>query len=173
MLAQKRGKWTFTQTLKQVRDWIRQDDDEVSPWGRFVHQRLIEDKANGTAIIDVLRKSVAGIKEMPAKESKESRARAITPEVESGHVYLPHPMDPGNEWVTAAIDEIRDFPHGKNDDVVDSLVHALTALRDEGVGIITVPRRQRQATRETAASVLTARRSGITGRSRGPRVPGR
>lgn len=173
LLAQKRGKWTFTQTLKQVKDWIRQDDDEVSPWGRFVHQRLIEDKANGTAIIDVLRKQVAGIKEMPAKESKESRARAITPEVESGHVYLPHPQDPGNEWVLGAIDEIRDFPHGSNDDVVDSLVHALTSLRDEGVGIITVPRRDRAAGRQTAASVLTARRSGVTGRARGPRVPGR
>lgn len=173
LLAQKRGRWTFTQTLKQVKEWLRQDNDELSPWGRFVHQRLIEDKANGTAIIDVLHKQVAGIKEMPAKESKESRARAITPEVESGHVYLPHPQDPGNEWVLAAIDEIRDFPHGKNDDVVDSLVHALTALRDEGIGIITVPKRRPAQARETAASMLTARRSGITGRSRGPRIPGR
>lgn len=172
LVAQKRGKWTFTQTVGQMEEWAKRDDEAVSPFGRFVHQRLIEDKANGPAIIDVLHKKIAGIKAMPANVSKESRARAVTPEVESGHVYLPHPGDSGNEWVAAAIDEIRDFPHGSNDDVVDGLVHALTELRDEGVGIITVPKRS-AAQRDTAASVLTARRSGVTGRVRGPRIPGR
>jgi len=176
LVAQKRGKWTFTQTLAQMEEWAKPDDPALSPFGHRVHQRLIEDKANGPAIIDVLHKKMSGIKAMPANVSKESRARAITPEVESGHVYLPHPGDPGNEWVLEAIDELRDFPHAKHDDVLDALVHALTELRDVGVGTVTVPQRKPgpAAARRLAAAELTARRSGVTGRlSKGPRVPGR
>ena len=132
LVAQQRGRWSFTETLDHMERWVRTDDHDVSPYGECVHQRLIEDAANGSAAIDVLKKRVAGVKPVQARTSKEIRARAITPEIESGNVYLPYPSDPGNEWVEDLLSELREFPNGKHDDQVDALTQALNGLRDGG-----------------------------------------
>lgn len=142
LVAQVRGRWAFTQTIKKMKAWV----EPTSPFGQYVHQRLIEDKANGPAIIDTLREEVAGIKPINPGNSKEGRARAITPEIESGNVYLPHPSDDGNEWVTDLLSELRNFPHDTYDDQVDALTQALSELRDTGRGSVTVPRRTGPAT---------------------------
>lgn len=142
LIAQQRGQWSFTQTLEKMLRWCNAGDldDKASPGGSFVHQRLVEDAANGTAAIDVLRKKVAGIKPIKPRSSKEVRARAVTPEIESGNVYLPHPSDPGNGWVNELISEMRAFPSGKHDDMVDALSMGLLGLRDAGEASIFVPR---------------------------------
>lgn len=140
LIAQKRARMTFTQTLEAMRAWARTDNKAVSPYGDRVHERLIEDKANGPAIIDSLKAEISGIRPVKAINSKEARARAITPEVESGNVYLPHPAMPGYEWVTGLIDEARDFPHGANDDQVDAMTQALNHLRQAGATSIGMPR---------------------------------
>ena len=139
LVAQQRGRWSFTETLDHMERWVRTDDHDVSPYGECVHQRLIEDAANGSAAIDVLKKRVAGVKPVQARTSKEIRARAITPEIESGNVYLPYPSDPGNEWVEDLLSELREFPNGKHDDQVDALTQALNGLRDGGRGSVSVP----------------------------------
>ena len=87
----------------------------------------------------MLKKRVAGVKPVQARTSKEIRARAITPEIESGNVYLPYPSDPGNEWVEDLLSELREFPNGKHDDQVDALTQALNGLRDGGRGSVAVP----------------------------------
>jgi len=122
-----------------MKQWVRTDDDYASPYGRYVHDRLIEDKANGSAIIDTLKEFVAGLKPINPSIGKVARARAVTPECESGNVYLPLPSDEGNEWVQDLLSEIRNFPHDANDDQVDTLVQALAYLRDSGRGGLTVP----------------------------------
>ncbi|AWN07676.1 terminase large subunit [Microbacterium phage Hendrix] len=141
LIAQKRNRWSFTKTLKEMQAWAEPNDHKNSPYGNFVHKRLIEEKANGAAIIDTLREEISGMKAINPKTSKEARARSITPEVESGHVYLPHPLDPGNEWVPELLSELRNFPHDTNDDQVDSLTQALEEFRDPGIGGLTVPGR--------------------------------
>ena len=100
LIAQQRGRWSFTQTIDKMLRWAGTGDHALSPFGHLVHQRLVEAAANGHAVIDTLKEKIAGIKPITARTSKESRARAITPEIESGNVYLPHPSDPGNEWVS-------------------------------------------------------------------------
>ena len=142
LIAQQRGQWSFTQTLEKMLRWCSAGDldDKASPGGSFVHQRLVEDAANGTAAIDVLRKKVAGIKPVKPRSSKEVRARAVTPEIESGNVYLPHPSDPGNGWVNELISEMRAFPSGRHDDQVDALSMGLLGLRDAGQASLFVPR---------------------------------
>jgi predicted phage terminase large subunit-like protein len=139
LIAQQRGRWSFTQSLAHMEQWAWTSDHAASPYGHLVHQRLIEKKANGAAIIDTLRKKFPGIKAINPSASKEARARAITPEVESGNVYLPHPADPGNEWVSELLSELRNFPHDATDDQVDCLTQALLHLRGKGRGQITVP----------------------------------
>jgi predicted phage terminase large subunit-like protein len=139
LVSQKRGRWSFTKTIAEMLLWAQTDNPSVSLCGHLVHQRLIEEKANGAAIIDVLKEKIAGLKPVNPTISKEARARAVTPECESGNGFLPHPGDPGNEWVTDFLSELRDFPHGAADDQVDGLSQGLTGLRDPGRGLVTVP----------------------------------
>lgn len=164
LIAQQRGRWSFTDTIKRMKMWSRRDDQFTSPYGEYVNERIIEDKANGPAIIDTLKEEIAGIKAVNPGNSKEARARAITPEIESGNVYLPHPTDAGSEWVTDLLSELRNFPHDMYDDQVDALTQSLTVLRGSGTGSITVPGRsptrgrlERDITR-TGRSALTQRR---------------
>jgi predicted phage terminase large subunit-like protein len=136
LVDQKRGRWTFTQTIEQMLDWA----DPSSFCGSLVHRRLIEDKANGTAIIDVLREKIAGLKPVNPTISKEARYRAVTPEIESGNTYLPHPSEA--PWVNDLLSELRDAPRGQHDDMADSLAQALAGLRDVGRGSVAAPGRR-------------------------------
>jgi predicted phage terminase large subunit-like protein len=99
LLSQVRGRWDFPETLKQFE--LFNDD-------RRVHEHLVEKKANGAAMIKMLSDKFSGIKPINPTSSKEVRARAITAEVESGHVYLPDPRE--FPWVNDLLDELREFP---------------------------------------------------------------
>lgn len=139
LIDQQRGRWSFTETIKKMDTWARTDDPFASPYGHYVHDRLIEDRANGSAIIDTLKERVSGLKPINPTVSKEARARAVTPEIESGNVYLPLPDDGDREWVKDLLSEVRNFPHDAADDQVDALTQALSYLRTSGRGQITVP----------------------------------
>lgn len=141
LIAQKRGRWSFTQTVKQMMQWSNYDPafPALSPYGDRVHTRLIEKKANGAAIIDTLRNDVSGLKPINPTESKDARARAVTAGIESGNVFLPYHGEPGNEWVKDLLVELRNFPHGDNDDQVDSLTQALNHLRTSTGGNVARP----------------------------------
>jgi len=137
LIGQARQRTEFTETLVTMRHWGT--PDSVGGTGRFVHRRLVEQASNGFAIIDTLKRELPGVIGVVPKGSKEVRARAITPEVATGYVYLPHPSDPGNEWVLSLIGELAAFPTGKNDDQVDALSQALAALRTRGTTTISNP----------------------------------
>lgn len=151
LIAQRRGRWAFSATQREVLEFA-----ENGPQADKVHVRLVEDKANGPAIIDTLRDAIPGLKPINPQGSKTSRARAITPEIESGNVYLPHPAE--QPWVLDLIAEMRSFPTGAHDDQVDALTQALNELRDSGRAMITNP-----GTRMAAINMnrLTASRTGI------------
>lgn len=88
--------------------------------------KLVEDKANGPAVIAALRRTVPGIVPEEPQGSKPARAAAIAPLVEAGNVYLPKPsMAP---WVGGFIEEAASFPNGANDDQVDALTQGLNRL---------------------------------------------
>ena len=86
--------------------------------------KLVEDKANGTAVIDSLRKEIGGIIPITPKESKEARASAVSPFVEAGNVCLPV-QDIALFDVDGLIEEATVFPNGQHDDQVDALSQAL------------------------------------------------
>lgn len=140
LVYQSRAKMTFTSTLDKVKAWAN-PMDPAAPYSERVHTRLVEDKANGTAIIDTLKEAITGIIAVNPTQSKEARARAVTPECEAGNVYLPYPQDPGNEWVQDLLSELREFPTGAHDDQVDALTQALSRMRTPQAGSVTVPGR--------------------------------
>lgn len=90
---------------------------------------LIEKKANGDAVIETLRKKISGILPFPEPGkkmgSKEERAEACTPELESGCVYLPGPAASPPGFVADFIMECARFPRGKNDDRVDQFTQIM------------------------------------------------
>lgn len=97
--------------------------------------KLVEDKANGPAVISMLRLKVGGIVPVLPEGSKAARASAVSPLIEAGNVYLPHPMIAG--WVNAFIDQCANFPNGVNDDLVDEMSQALKRFmyaRDQDPG---------------------------------------
>lgn len=88
--------------------------------------KLIEDKANGPALISQLSRHVPGLVPVEPKGSKLSRANAWAPLAESGHMWLP--ADHLAPWVEAYIDECAAFPNGAHDDQVDQTSMAADRL---------------------------------------------
>lgn len=88
--------------------------------------KLIENKANGPAVIASLRHDISGIVEVNPAGGKLARASAISAQVESGNVYLPDPEF--HPWVYDFIEECASFPHASHDDQVDAMSQALARL---------------------------------------------
>jgi predicted phage terminase large subunit-like protein len=89
--------------------------------------KLVEDKANGPAVISALRHDISGLVAITPEGGKVARAQAVSPQVESCNVYLPHPAIA--PWVESFIDECSSFPNGKYDDQVDQMTQVLNRLR--------------------------------------------
>jgi predicted phage terminase large subunit-like protein len=116
LVHQVRGRWSFSETLAQV--------IAVSasyPWART---KLVEDKANGPAVMDVLRSKLDGLTPVEPQGGKEARAHAVSHLFRALQVRL-HPRQP---WVMDYLSEFATFPHGANDDQVDATSQALTFL---------------------------------------------
>lgn len=86
----------------------------------------IEDKANGTAVIEMLKTKIPGIVPVNPQGGKEVRANAIAPFFEAGNVYLPHPQ--WRPWVNDYIEELIAFPNAEHDDDVDCTTQALNKM---------------------------------------------
>jgi predicted phage terminase large subunit-like protein len=89
--------------------------------------KLIEDKANGPAVIASLRERISGLIAVNPQGGKIARANAVSPFVEAGNVYLPHPAIA--PWVDAYIEELAAFPNGRYDDQVDQTTQALIRIK--------------------------------------------
>lgn len=113
LLDQVRARMGFTDTVKALLGIIAK-----YPRARA---KLIEDKANGSAVIDVLKRKVTGIIPVNPEGGKDARAAAVSPEVEAGNVYLPLHAP----WVSDYVEELAAFPTGAHDDQVDQTTQAL------------------------------------------------
>jgi predicted phage terminase large subunit-like protein len=115
-------KMTFGETRDAIADLILSCRKR---WNRQPDAILIEDKANGEAIIDQLKTRFSRVMPVsPGKDSKESRLLAVTGEMESGCFWLPLEAD----WVSAAVEELVTFPKAAHDDFVDMVSYALLRL---------------------------------------------
>ncbi len=70
-----------------------------------------------------MKNEISGIIPINPQGSKETRAEAISPEFQSGNVYIPNPKI--QSWVYDYIDELASFPSGKHNDQVDTTSQAL------------------------------------------------
>ena len=83
---------------------------------------VVERKANGDAIINLLASELGGFVGVNPAGGKERRADACVPQVSGGNVYL---LD-GAPWLDAFVTELCGFPDGAlHDDRVDALTQLL------------------------------------------------
>jgi predicted phage terminase large subunit-like protein len=114
-------KMTFTESVAAVRTL-------TGKWPK-ARAKVIENKANGPAIVDLLKKEIPGMVEFNPKGSKEERAISVTPYFEAGNIWFP---DPGTHpWVHDLINDLLIFPKGTYKDTVDALVQAILYLMDK------------------------------------------
>ncbi|MFI3254442.1 MAG: phage terminase large subunit [Eubacteriales bacterium] len=89
--------------------------------------KVIEDKANGPAIIDFLKRDVPGMVAFSPRGSKEDRALSVAPYFEAGNVYFPETAP----WVAELVEDLVKFPSGVYKDTVDALVQGILYLMDK------------------------------------------
>ncbi|HZE79822.1 MAG TPA: phage terminase large subunit [Candidatus Polarisedimenticolia bacterium] len=115
------------------------------------HAVLIEDKANGPAIISELQKEIAGVVAVNPEGGKIARAQATAPLWEAGSIELPDPQVFGCSWIEDYLHNICAFPKAAHDDDVDATSQALIYMRSRlGGGIVEFYRQQ--ATGEVSES---------------------
>lgn len=121
LIDQVRGHWSFTETCKRVSDFATTIRARY-PKARAV---LVEDKANGTAVVDVLRSKVGGLIEYTPEESKLARAHSCQPLQIGGNLYIPSPQV--FTWTREFIKECAAFRGTDigHDDQVDAMTQAL------------------------------------------------
>ncbi len=115
LLDQIRAQMDFPTTLKAVRSF-------KAKW-RQASTILIEDTANGPAIVSSLKHEIPGIIPWPAQGSKTERLSAVSPQIEAGNIYIPDPVVAG--WISDYVEEFAVFPNGNHDDQVDATTQAL------------------------------------------------
>jgi len=127
LMDQDRRQMDFSVTLEAVRLLTKK-------WPQ-AQEKLVEDKANGPAVISALRHEISGIIEVEPQGGKEARAQAVLPAIESGNVYLPHPSIA--PWVKDYIEEWAAAPNGDYWDQIDATSQALIRLQQRKVFFFT------------------------------------
>jgi predicted phage terminase large subunit-like protein len=126
LLDQVRGQWDIQRTIDAL--------VALSAKWPGALLKLVEDRANGPAIINLLQGTVSGIVAVNPKDSKEARCSAVAPAIEAGNVKVPDPRYVvGAEWIEEFLLEFSRFPRGSNDDQVDAATQALGYLISQTV----------------------------------------
>ena len=133
LLGRERARMDFPTTVKAVKIFTAR-----FPW---IGPKLIEDKANGIAVISVLQSEVRGILARKVPDGGvHALASAVSYMVASGNVLLPGKRDengnlvPAFPWVLEFIIELESYPKGDFSDQVASAAHALYYYHERPVG---------------------------------------
>lgn len=118
LLDQVRGHYDFPEQVRQLEALCARWPDAAL--------KVIEDKANGPAVIATLRRRIPGIVAEIPQGSKVARLAAVSPLIEAGNVHLPNPqLAP---WVGDYVEEFAGFPNAAHDDQVDHTTQGLNRL---------------------------------------------
>ena len=115
---------SFSESLAAVRNWTAKWPD--------ARAKLVEDKANGTAIIDTLNREIPGLIAVEPHGGKLSRAMACQPDLEAGNWWIPA----GAPWAHDFVEQAAAFRgvDGDPDDMVDAWSQGGIYLSGSGGG---------------------------------------
>jgi predicted phage terminase large subunit-like protein len=121
LLDMKNQRMSFSVTLETIK--------LLHPAWQF-GEAVVEDKANGSAVIDSLTQAAVGftVHAVTPDGGKTARANASTPQFTQGRVFFPrfHPLTP---TLTA---QLLEFPGGTYDDLVDATTQAVNFTMGTG-----------------------------------------
>lgn len=129
LIDHKGGRMDIVKTMENINEWHKKHPDAIA--------KLIEDKANGPAVIRIMRDKVGGLIPIKATKSKAERLNAVIPLWEAGNVYIPDKIEvaPGVyetcKWAHEVIEQYAAFRPEKKvqrDDEVDAGSQALNWL---------------------------------------------
>jgi predicted phage terminase large subunit-like protein len=138
LLDRTHARLDFPATLGAIRD--------MSARHPVALEKLVEDKANGPALIATLRDEIPGLIPVSPDGGKEARLHSVAPLFAAGNVWLPHPAV--CPWVSEVVTELVRFPRAPHDDDVDAATQALSRLSrfgDPGIVFHTDPSASRWA----------------------------
>jgi predicted phage terminase large subunit-like protein len=118
--------------------------------------KLIEDKANGPAVIQLLRMEVPGIIPIKADAStggKQARLMAVSPLIEAGQVWLPK----GRKWGEELVGEASSFPAAEHDDMCDAMSQGLSWMMAAAYMHVPEPKPDERPLEEVARESLWAK----------------
>jgi predicted phage terminase large subunit-like protein len=109
---------------------------------------LIEDKANGSAVIETLKGEVNGVLAIEPEGGKVARAYAVQPTHEAGNIYLPDPSIDAD--IETFLSEVSSFPNAPHDDETDAFTQAINWFKNRvmGTGILDYYRQQLEEQRQ-------------------------
>jgi predicted phage terminase large subunit-like protein len=116
LIDQVRGRMDFVKTCEEVINFSARHPE--------VWTKLVEEKANGAAVMNALKSKISGLIPVIPAESKLARAYAVTPPFRSGNVYIPLM----STWAKDYEHELTIFPAGTYDDQVDATSQGITHL---------------------------------------------
>lgn len=124
ILEAKEYQWTFTQALSRIMSYRERYED----MGFKDIVILIEAKANGGPILEILQQNIAAVIPFdPGINDKEARLRSGTPKMESGKVKIPSDAN-GEMWLEPFLSQLLSFPYVDHDDMVDAVSQAMIYL---------------------------------------------
>lgn len=121
-----RGKWTYSKTKEMFIQFCKKHNASL---------KYVEDKANGSALLDDLRSEITGLTAWPQKGSnlmksdKVERLYFVQPEFEGGFVYLPKNLNIIDSFVEELLGFTDNGSTTGNDDMVDVTTMGLLELR--------------------------------------------
>lgn len=91
---------------------------------------LIEDKANGSAIIDDIKHLTEGVKAIQATggDNTHTKANVTSKKQNTGNIILPHPAI--CSWTEEFIEEFTNYPNAAHDDRVSSVCQGIVYIRN-------------------------------------------
>lgn len=118
----------FGKTINAVAEFVggKSLEGDVTYPGTYpyIKIKLVEDKANGSAVLSTFRHRIPGmIPYEPRGASKESRLISASWRFRAGNIYLPH--ESIAPWIKEYVYELCAFPKAKKDDYVDATSQAL------------------------------------------------
>lgn len=126
MLDGVNARMTLTETCNAIIAWQKK-------WP-FARAKIIEDKANGPAVADVLARKVPGLILVNPLGGKEVRANACEPYWTAGNIWLPELSPENSTWFAPMIeDQLEYFPNSEYDDLIDQMTQAILYLETKNM----------------------------------------
>lgn len=119
LIDQIRKRLNAPEVISAIKKWATQYPRAVG--------KIIEARANGPAVVQILQRDLGGMIPVKPKGSKDARLQSVIPLIEAGSCFIPPPDKA--IWVGDFIEECAAFPRARHDDQVDAMVHALRYLQ--------------------------------------------